>query len=262
MMREQLLRKGIGVSTSFRWRGGEITRFEGLSDAVFAFAVTLLIVSLEVPKTFNELLGAMRGFAAFAICFTLLMTVWYKQYIFFRRYSLQDDYTIFLNSVLLFVVLFYIYPLKFVFTLMVNLWMGIHPVVHLPNGQTEPVIESHQAPMLMIIFGAGFVAVSLVFALLFYHAYRRRDELELNELEVFDTWESIFDSLINIGVGVASMLIAFLASPKYKGFAGLVYPLLLTPGLTIFHTVMGRRRRRIEERFALIGQAERGQVGQ
>jgi hypothetical protein len=48
MIRESLISNGIGHSTDFRWRGHEITRIEGLSDAVFAFAVTLLVVSLEV----------------------------------------------------------------------------------------------------------------------------------------------------------------------------------------------------------------------
>ena len=38
----------------FRWRGGETTRVEGVSDAVFAFVITLLVVSLEVPRTFHE----------------------------------------------------------------------------------------------------------------------------------------------------------------------------------------------------------------
>jgi len=41
-------------SRNFRWRGGEITRLEGFTDAVFAFAVTLLVVSLEVPHTFEN----------------------------------------------------------------------------------------------------------------------------------------------------------------------------------------------------------------
>ena len=71
MLREHLIKKEFGGG-AFRWRSHEISRIEGLSDAVFGFAITLLVVSLEVPKTFNELLHAMRGFGAFAICFTLL----------------------------------------------------------------------------------------------------------------------------------------------------------------------------------------------
>lgn len=35
----------------FRIRGKEISRAEGLSDAAFGFAITLLVVSLEVAKT-------------------------------------------------------------------------------------------------------------------------------------------------------------------------------------------------------------------
>ncbi len=41
MIRESLIVNDIGRSGDFRWRGYEITRIEGLSDAVFAFAVTL-----------------------------------------------------------------------------------------------------------------------------------------------------------------------------------------------------------------------------
>src|ERR1041384_4416441 len=108
MIREKLIDKRVGDSMKFRWRSHEISRIEGLSDAVFAFAVTLLVVSLEVPKTFTELMEAMRGFGVFAICFTSLMLVWYEQYIFFRRYNLQDKLTITLNAILIFVVLFYV----------------------------------------------------------------------------------------------------------------------------------------------------------
>jgi|SRR6266849_3036883 len=71
MIREKLIDKGIGDNKKFRWRSHEISRTEGLSDAVFGFAITLLVVSLEVPRTYGELMQTMRGFGSFAICFTL-----------------------------------------------------------------------------------------------------------------------------------------------------------------------------------------------
>ena len=125
-MREGLVRRRAGEGgDGFRWRGEEVWRVEGFSDAVFAFAVTLLVVSLEVPETFDELLETMRGFLAFAICFALLLSVWYEHYKFFRRYGLRDTTTVWLNAALLFLVLFFVYPLKFLFTLLVDELLGL-----------------------------------------------------------------------------------------------------------------------------------------
>src|SRR3954447_6873686 len=121
LLRESLMKKQ--QEAGFRWRGGEIARIEGLSDAVFAFAVTLLVVSLEVPKTFNELAAMMRGFLPFAISFALLMQVWHEQNRYFRRYNLQDSTSTILNWILLFVVLFYVYPLKFLWSLLITNWI-------------------------------------------------------------------------------------------------------------------------------------------
>src|SRR4051812_12855425 len=176
MLRDSLMNKY--QESGFRWRGGEIARVEGLSDAVFAFAVTLLVVSLEVPKTFNELAALMRGFLPFAISFAMLMQIWHEQNRYFRRYSLQDSASTFLNCLLLFMVLFYVYPLKFLWTLLITNWTTLgEPQVHLANGAVENMIERHQLPQLMAVYSGGYFAVSLIFMLLFGHALRQRAQL-------------------------------------------------------------------------------------
>ena len=249
MVREKLIDKQIGDNKKFRWRTHEVSRTEGLSDAVFGFAITLLVVSLEVPKTYGELMQTMRGFGAFAISFTLLFIVWYNQYKFFRRYGLQDNATLVLNGVLLFVVLFYIYPLKFVFTLVVNMFTGGGGDFVLPNGTVEHMITStDQMAKLLLIFGAGYVAVFGVFCLLYWHAYRQRDALDLNELEVFDTRVDIQESALNVGIGTLSILVAAFGGGRLSAFAGFTY-MLCPVILTLPGTIMGRRRRKIEDTF-------------
>jgi uncharacterized membrane protein len=249
MIREKLVNHGIGDNRKFRWRSHEISRIEGLSDAVFAFAVTLLVVSLEVPKTFDELTEVMRGFGAFAICFALLIVVWFNQYKFFRRYGLQDTTTILLNMVLLFVVLFYVYPLKFVFTFLINIFTGHRAEVRLPNGTMGSMVESaDQVGSMMVIFGVGYIAVFGVFALLYWHAYRRRAELELNQLEEFDTRTDIRESLLNVAIAAVSVTIALIGRGSSAGISGMTY--MLTPVVMTAHGRMtGRRRKKLEARL-------------
>ena len=255
MIREQLIKRELGKTNAFRWRSHEISRIEGLSDAVFAFAVTLLVVSLEVPQTFNELAVTMRGFGAFAISFVLLFTVWFTQYKFFRRYGLQDTPTVLLNAALLFVVLFYVYPLKFLFTYLVSRATGGHGEVHLPNGTLEAMLQGDQMSSLMLIFGIGYLAVFVVFVLLYWHAYRKRDELELNKLEVFDTRNSIQECALNCGVALFSIGLVLVGGPRFAGLAGISY-MLTGVVLAVNGTVMGTRRRRLEKHFQSGGEIE------
>ena len=249
MLREKLMENDVGRSGDFRWRGHEISRIEGLSDAVFAFAITLLVVSLEVPKTFNVLAETMHGFGAFLVSFLLLFFVWFNQYKFFRRYGLQDTATVALNAALLFVVLFYVYPLKFLFSLLVNQFTGGHGEVHLPNGNVVAMIEGNdQLASLMIIFSLGYLAVFGVFVLLFWHAYRKRSALDLNELEQFDTRESIQEGALNCGIALVSILIVIIGGPRRAGLAGVAY-MLTAVVMTVNGIIMGKRRKKLEERL-------------
>src|SRR5712691_2733942 len=114
----------------FRLRGNQVTRLESFSDAVFGFALTLLVVSLDVPKSFSDLVTTMRGFPAFALCFLLLALIWNAHYKFCRRYGLDDGTARLLTCVMLFLVLFYVYPLKFLFNLSITglLFGSVSPI--------------------------------------------------------------------------------------------------------------------------------------
>ena len=133
----------------FRLRGVEMSRIDAFSDVVFGFALTLIVVSLQVPRTFQEMLNSVRGFVPFSICFLFLILLWHEHYRFFRRYGLQDALTVAINALLLFTLLFYLYPLKFLFTMLAA------EVFNLPG--LYPGIQSiTELRQLMALYGAGF----------------------------------------------------------------------------------------------------------
>ncbi len=246
MLREALVRRRIGEEEGFSWRGTEVSRLEGFSDSVFAFAVTLLVVSLEVPSTFDELLATMRGFFAFAVCFAFLFLAWLDHYKYFRRYGLTDSVTLWLTAALLFIVLFYVYPLKFLFTLLVDQMLGFSTEVRLPGGRVVEAIEYSQWPTLMVIYGAGFVAVQAVLFLLYLRAFALRRELDLDASELSITREELQGAVLNVAVGLLSISVAVLGGPEHVSWAGLVY-LLLFPLQTANGRYMGTRRKKAAE---------------
>jgi uncharacterized membrane protein len=228
LIRKHIFPKRAPSGNSFNLRGQEIQRIETFSDAVFAFAVTLLIVSLEVPRTFEELLISMRGFFAFGICFTLLMLVWYEQHIFFRRYGLDDLITIVLNGALLFIVLFYVYPLKFLWTLVFS------SQIYGPGKAPVSIRNDEQVLQLMMIYGFGYMVIQCVFLLLYFHALRKKAVLDLNHHEVFDTKTKIWSQAILVVIGIGSILFAWALPIRWAGLSGLFY-ILIGPAFWLFY---------------------------
>jgi len=197
-------------------RRREVSRVEGFSDAVFGFAVTLLVVSLEVPKTFDELMLMMRGFPAFAVSFAVLFTIWWRHYTFFRRYDFEDTFVIAMSGVLLFVVLFYVYPLKFLWS------MVLASVV----GGGKATITARDGATLFEIYGAGVAASFGVLALLYGHAYSRRGALGLTPVEAAEARVDVYSNLGIAGLGVLSAVLAIVllrVAPALVGLAGYLY---------------------------------------
>ncbi len=224
-----------------RWRGHEVSRLEAFSDTVFAFALTLLVVALEVPRDYDKLMDLIMGFPAFACGFALLVWIWAQHNAFFRRFGLQDGYTITLNAVLLFVVLLYVYPLKFMFD---SLFAGLLPY----RAEAPHPMLPYQLANAAAIYATGFTAVFVVFALLYHHAYRSRAALELPEMDILDARSAIGHHLVSAGVGVMSLIVALTIPVRLSPLAPTVF-CLLGPMHWAWGARSGRRRQALRARL-------------
>jgi uncharacterized membrane protein len=220
-------------SFPFHLRGREVSRVEAFSDVVFGFALTLIVVSLEVPTEFSELMKMMRGFPAFAICFAMLTWLWHVHHTFFRRYALSDEITITLNTVLLFLVLFYTYPLKFIFSIITGQIRG----------------GGEDAGTLFVIYGLGFAGIFAVYVLMYVHAYRKRDQLELNAFELHDTKTAIIMYTSHVAIGVLSAILGATLQGFALNFAGWTY-FLLGPVSAAIGFRRGSQRHKLQVEYA------------
>lgn len=197
-------------------RGREVSRIEGFSDAVFGFALTLLVVSLEVPSSFEGLKQILSGFVAFAATFALMCWIWFEHYAFFRKFDAEDPLSILLNCVLLFLVLFFVYPLKFVFSMVIPALLGFGP----PLALTE-----WDARLMMWVYSAGFAAMMLVFAMLYWNQYRRRTVFNLSAEQAFAARTGARTHMLSVAVGLTSIALALTVPIHWIWIAGVVYVL-------------------------------------
>lgn len=210
----------------FRERGKEILRIEALSDAVFAFSVSLLVVALEVPQTFDELKTILQGAIPFFVTVAMIFLFWYQQYKFFRCYGLNDRITIFLNLAYLAVILFYVYPLKFLFSLLLFSWTGINLFPEATEKGTA-IMNPGDFSQLIILFSAGYCMIWLLLFFMYRRALSFRKKLELNQFEILFTRKERSGAMLNAGVGMAAILMVFAGWELFSGICYLLIPVLL-----------------------------------
>jgi hypothetical protein len=228
----------------FRWRGTEVSRLENFCDAVFAIVLALLFLRSAPPETFGELGAAMRALVPFAACFAIIAYVWIEHWLFARRFGLHDGVTTLLQLVMLFLLLFYAYPLKFVFTLIFVLLIG-----DLGTQTRERVLQSFggsdDVARMFVWYGLGYGALFGVFALLYWRALHRAGELQLDRVERFLTRSGIVQCLLQTAVAVTSVAIAWTGLGLGVGLPGWIY-CLIGPLLALHGVHEGRRLRALQ----------------
>ena len=213
-------------ATGFTERGTEILRIEALSDAVFAFSVSLLVAALEVPQTFEELRVILNGAIPFFATVAMIFLFWYQQYKFFRRYGLNDVSTILLNLAYLAVILFYVYPLKFLFAVLLTSWTGIDLFPHATE-KGLAILQQEDFSQLIILFSIGYAVLWFLILLMYQRALSVSKRIELTPFEVLITKKERRGAFLNICVGIAAMLLAFAGQELLSGICYLLIPFLL-----------------------------------
>lgn len=218
-------------------RGDGSSRLEALSDGVFSLAIAILLLSSSVPKNFNELWLFVMDIIPFGICMVFIFWIWRQQTTFFMRYGLLDAKTAALNMILLFFVLFYVYPLKFLMSWLIKYFSSMFTGNLQQNmAELQEMIPFFKIPMLMIIYSTGFICICLVLYLMYRHAYSHRDTLGLSPVEEYETRFSMRDKLYQALVGVASVVLALSSIIFHSALgsilAGVVYNMIWV--ITIF----------------------------
>lgn len=214
MARHPLLRG----EAHFRWRSPDVSRVENLSDIVFALVLTLAAAN-SVPTSFSDLANLWRDGISMAACFALLLTIWHTHHVFFRRYDLQDGWTVFLNAILLFLILVFIYPLKFMADFVVTLFTRGFAT----EAEIQQVITVDQVAHLYLVFGVFYIAVQAVFGLLYIHALKHGDRIGLDLKE--RAWTR-YEIEVAAGTAILTMLVivsAYILPRPFGPMAGMAF---------------------------------------
>jgi hypothetical protein len=230
------------TSTGFRLRGLQTTRIETFTDAAFAFALTLLVISLDPPTDMAALNAALTRIPVFVLSAGMLMMFWWAHHEWSRRYGLDDFRTFLLTCALVFTVLVYVYPLRFMFGAMMS-WIG--GSTGLPLQGSVAIAGPEDVNRLFAVYGVGFVAMAASVLALYLHAWSRRTALALDSLEVHETRAAIGAWAILTATGVISTVVALTVPATMAGLPGWVYASLgvLMP---IYGWYMQRERRRLQ----------------
>ncbi|XBQ15559.1 MAG: TMEM175 family protein [Oceanicaulis sp.] len=205
----------------FSWRSPDVSRVENLSDIVFALVLTLTAAQ-GVPDSFADLSGLWRDAIAVTACFALILTIWHTHHVFFRRYGLQDGWTVLLNAVLLLLVLIFVYPLRFMADFVITFFTGGFET----ESEIVAMLQIDQVPTLYLVFGLFYIGVQIVFALLYAHALNRADEIGLDPTERAWTRYEVEVAIGIMAITVVVVACGYLLPEPFGPMAGFLFALI------------------------------------
>lgn len=212
-------------------REKETTRLETFVDAAFAFALTMLVVSIDaVPQSYAELVEAIKRVPAFAASFAIVVMFWHAHYRCSRRFGVEDGGAVLLSLALVFLVLVFLYPLR----LMMSGAFNALSLGWLPG---ELRLESAgQLRFVFVLYGLAFALMAGTLCLQFARVRRLALDPPLSvEDRAVSRVETQVWGILSV-TGIASALLA-LVLPAHR----LAIAVWLYACLGVVMPLMGRR---------------------
>jgi len=186
------------------YRGDSASRLDNLTDGVFGIAITLLIFNLSNPNSFEDLLTFTKTLPAFLISIAFILMIWYEHLRFSEIYTLNDTWLAILNTIFIALIIFFVYPLRFLTLFLTNFFF---------NTELEVRIAGSMVPQLMIYYGAAVFAIYLVLYLFYVRAFRLSNKITLNDFELFYTKRQRKRLLVMFTVPLLSIAITLIITP-------------------------------------------------
>jgi len=134
-------------------------RLEAFSDGVFAIAITLLVLELNVPAgdhLWQQLKDEWPSFAAFFVSFWVIGIIWVNHHGVLDHLGRADRGVLYLNLLLLLTVIFIPFPTALL-------------AEHLKSGEDETLAA--------VVYSGAFVAMSVAYGILWTYITHRRERL-------------------------------------------------------------------------------------
>ena len=181
-------------------------RIEAVSDGVFAFAATLLVVNVGINTNIISFSEELPNLISFSVAFFVMMGIWKVHYNFYRRTDYIDNWIIALNMVFLFNVLFYVFPVKSLIGTAIN----------------SKNISAENFSQIFQVYSLGFFAIFICLALMYYRAYKK-DKTHKNKLQLLFYFRHF---LIFVFVAFVSFILAKQKIGLRIGLPGFIYSIL------------------------------------
>jgi uncharacterized membrane protein len=188
-------------------------RLEAFSDGVFAVAITLLVLEIDVPggeNLWHELKEQWPSFAAFAVSFWVIGIIWVNHHGVIDHLRRADRGVLYLNLLVLMTVVFIPFSTELF-------------AVHLKSGADEKVAA--------LVYSSSFLAMGVSFGLLWTYVTSHREALgvSLTDEEVRRTKRSF---LIGNPVYALAFAMSFVSAAVVLAIVALV---------ALYYAIVGMR---------------------